>query len=121
MRADACSGQERPQRLKAQVHIGAGRTNPGATLGPLARRPAKERKAAAVAAAVMGVPWPGASTRGSSLASRATDWVAAAQFQVEMRGGPEIVCWPGSRPHSDLAFAVSRASPVISTLSLGRK
>jgi len=47
--------------------------------------------------------------------------VAAAQFQVEMRGGPEIICWPGSGPHSDLAFAVSRASPVISTLSLARK
>jgi hypothetical protein len=49
--------------------------------------------------------------------------VPAAQFQVEMRGGPEIARLPGSgsSPHSELPFTVSRASPVISTLSLARK
>ncbi len=38
----------------------------------------------------MGRPWPQASTSGLSLASAATDSLAAGQSQVEIYGGPEI-------------------------------
>jgi hypothetical protein len=84
------------------------------------RLSARARNFAAVALA-MGVPWPGASTCGSSLASAATDCLAAGQFQVEIHGGPETRCFHRSRSHKELKLRVSTASPVIKTRSLGLK
>ena len=72
---------------------------------------ARARSFAAVAVA-MGVPWPGASTCGSSLASAATDCFAAGQFQVEIHGGPETRCLHRSRSRKELKLRVSTASPV---------
>ncbi len=69
----------------------------------------------------MGLPWPQASTFGSRAASAATDSFAAGQFQVEIRGGPEIRCLFRSRSHKELKLRVRTASPAISTRSLGLK
>ena len=66
---------------------------------------------AAIAAWAMGVPWPGASTCGSSLASAATDLLAVGQLQVDIHGGPETRCLILSRSHKELKLRVSTASP----------
>ena len=84
------------------------------------RLSARARNFAAVALAT-GVPWPGASTCGSSRASAATDCFAAGQFQVEIHGGPETRCLNRSRSHKELKLRVSTASPVIKTRSPGLK
>src|SRR5271165_6514453 len=101
----ACSSSVAFQGIRASLR--AGLSGSGA-LPALAARPLRERpgagcrekraeKDARLAAAwgpVMGRPWPQASTSGLSLASAATDFLAAGQSQVEIYGGPETRCLP---------------------------
>jgi hypothetical protein len=88
---------------------------------PLVASLANALTAAAVPVPVIGLPWPPASTVGSSRASLSTDSRAARLLQVVYHGGPER---PGRRrnsPDQELSLRVTRASPVIRTRSPGRK
>ena len=82
---------------------------------------AKAARAAAVSVPVMGLPWPPASTVGSSRASRSTDSRAARRLQVVHHGGPERPGRPRNRPDQELSLKATKASPVIRTRSRGRK
>ena len=70
--------------------------------------------------AEFGLPWPGASTPGSSRASSDTDPVAARQFQVAKRGGPPRVCLCDRASPGELRLTVRTASPAMRARSASR-
>ena len=77
-------------------------------------------KAGASTGPAIGLPWPGASTLGSSRASSDTDSVAARQFQVAKRGGPPRVCRCDRASPGELRLTVRTASPAMRARSASR-
>ena len=77
-------------------------------------------KAGASTGPVIGLPWPGASTPGSSRASSDTDPVAARQFQVAKRGGPPRVCLCDRASPGELRLTVRTALPAMRVRSASR-
>jgi hypothetical protein len=68
----------------------------------------------------MGMPCPPANTWGLSAARAWIDAWAALEFQVVYQGGPERPLRPSRRLATVSIFAVTSASPLISTRSAAR-
>jgi hypothetical protein len=88
---------------------------------PEPKRAARRRTAGAVCWPASGLPWPQASTSGSSAASVVTDFLAARQSQVEAYGGANTRFLFRSRCHGELKSRVKTESPAIRTRSRRRK